>query len=949
MKKNKKTEKEKEKKLKVVKPKKEKKVKASKPKKERNTEVKVKNKKSKLFFIPILIIGIIIFIISYFGFGLFPAILIFLGYLILTSLTHVLDANPKKSKKRKLIKALFILILGCGVVCLLLLIGFCAYIAITAPDLDVERLERKETSIILDSNNKQYATLGTEKREKISYDKLPEVLVDAIIATEDSRFFQHNGFDAPRFLKASIGQFLGHDAGGASTITMQVSKMSLTSLDASGIQGIIRKFTDIYMSIFKIEKAFTKQEILEFYINTPFFGNNSYGVEQAARTYFNKNVSDLNLSEAALIAGLLQAPSAYDPFAHPEEAYKRRNTVLSLMQMHGYITKEEKDIANAIPIEKLVKKTVDPNAISPFQTYIDFVVNEIKNETGLDPYDMPMIIYSNMNRDKQLALNKVFSGETYKWPNDTIEGGVAALESHSGKIIAMGGGRNTKVQQGWNNATDINRQIGSTAKPLFDYGPGIEYNNWSTATNFKDEPWKYSDGTPIRNYDYRFRGDLTLREALRDSRNVTALKAFQSLDNEKIKTFVTTLGIKPEIDVYGGLHEAHAIGAFNGASPLELAGAYAAFSNGGYYYKPYAVSKIKLRESDETLEFVSEKVKAMSDSTAYMITSVLQGIARDIGVSYVVNGDVAVKTGATNYDRKTRELYGYPASATPDGWIGGYTSNITMALWTGFVENKKGVYLDNSQMYRQRNNLYKACAKAVFDKKNKPFVKPASAVWVSVEKGSDPLALPSKDTPKNMIVKELFKRGTEPTEVSNKYRKLDNPTGLTVKFENSTVKLRWEPALELPDIDKEKYGDFGYNIYHDGKLIEFTTDTSYDYTTLDPYGTYVVKSTYSKSNTNMSSGASITLESNISFEFLEKPETTLAIGETYIESSNPVMVYENLINVTSSAKIKKTITNNDTNAVVSFINTLFPTSYTIKYEVSYKGESKTFTKQVIVK
>ena len=199
---------------------------------------------------------------------------------------------------------------------------------------------------LYDRNGNQAGKLGVEKRKNVNYNDLPQVLIDAIIATEDSRFMQHNGFDLPRFLKASAGQVVnkitGHgNAGGGSTLTMQVSKNNYTSVEDSGFEGIVRKFTDIYISIFKLEKNYSKEEIIEFYVNIPFLGNNAYGVEQACQTYFGKSVSDINLSEASLIAGLFQAPTSYNPYQHPKQAEERRNTVLYLMQRHGYITKEE--------------------------------------------------------------------------------------------------------------------------------------------------------------------------------------------------------------------------------------------------------------------------------------------------------------------------------------------------------------------------------------------------------------------------------------------------------------------------------------------------------------------------------------------------------------------------------------------------------------------------------
>ena len=215
-------------------------------------------------------------------------------------------------------------------------IGFCYYIVKSAPEYNIDKMFEKEPSRIFDNKGNIIATLGTEQREKITYDQLPQVLVDAIIATEDSRFFQHNGFDAPRFIKASISQVLGHGGGGASTLTMQLSKLAFTSTNTEGFAGVVRKFTDIYMAVFKMERNLTKEEIIEYYVNNPCLGGNIYGVQQASKYYFNKNVSDLNLVEAAQIAGMFQSPNGYNPYLNPNDANERKNTVLYLINIKDF-------------------------------------------------------------------------------------------------------------------------------------------------------------------------------------------------------------------------------------------------------------------------------------------------------------------------------------------------------------------------------------------------------------------------------------------------------------------------------------------------------------------------------------------------------------------------------------------------------------------------------------
>ena len=907
-------------------------------------------KTSKTTLLALAVIALITFIISVIIFGFLIAAIITVLYGILVFFTQILDNNPKRNKKRKTVKVLFATIMIFGIIGIIGFIGFFAYIVYDAPSFDVEKLERKETSLIYDSGNKLIATLGTEKREKISYNELPQVLIDAIVATEDSRFFQHNGFDAPRFAKATLGQLAGSgEAGGGSTLTMQVSKNNFTSIKAEGFEGIMRKFSDIYLSIFKIEKAFTKQEIIEFYINAPFLGNSSFGVEQASQTYFNKSASELTLSEASLIAGLFQAPSSYDPIHNPEAAEDRRSEVLNLMVRHGYITKEEKEAAASISVEDLLSNSaVTGIVVNEYQDYIDTVIEEIINKTGIDPYVVPVIIHTNMDRTRQTAVNNVFNGKNYNWINSTVQGGAAVVESKTGKIVAIGAGRNRTGERTFNYATDIDRQIGSTSKPLFDYGPGIEYNNWSTGKNFLDAKYTYSGGAPMTNFDGGYKGNLTLRESLRQSRNVTALKAFQQVDNEKILEFVTSLGITPEIDSDGRLHEAHSIGAFNGSNPLSMAAAYAAFSNGGYYYEPYTINKIVIRESNETLNFKSTGKRVMSEATAYMITSVLQMVASDAGVSNLVNPQVALKTGTTDYDAATRSSMGYPSNATNDGWIAGYTPSYAMAMWTGYVKNVKGQYIVQSRMVSQRNGLYRALAKAVYTGKYEGFTKPSSVVSVTIERGSDPVALPSAGTPSDMRVTELFKRGTEPTETSGKYISLPNVSGLAVSYSGGVSNIAWNRIDEPKD---SKNGTFGYKIYKDGTYLGFTTNNYYGYTTASPYGTYKVISGFDGTTANQSSGATYTLANPITFQLnFDTSPLTLSIsnGDTFAEPTTPILAFENLIDVTSSSSLSKTITRTaPTNQTgLSFIPNVVGT-YVVSYTLTYSGVSSTSYKKTI--
>ena len=908
---------------------------------------RVEPKKTSALIIGIIIASALLFLlIGTKIFGFIPSLLFVIIYILMMLLVRNVDRYPIGSRKRTKYKKAFLIILLLGIIAILAFIVFFIIIIISAPKFDAKNLERSETTIIYNQNNKQVTSLGNEKREKLKYDELPNVLIDAVVATEDARFFQHNGLDAPRFTKAVIGQLSGQsDAGGGSTLTMQVSKNSFTSTEASGIKGIIRKFTDIYLSIFKIERKYTKQEIIEFYVNQPFLGSNSYGVEQAARTYFGKHANELNLAEASLIAGLFQAPTTYDPFASLDSATNRRSTVLNLMVRHGYITEEEKEIAEAIPIKDLLDNSKE-DSVNEYQGYIDLVVQEIINKTGMDPYAVPMLVYTNMDNKKQEDLYKVFTGDSHTWINKSIQGAAVAIDSKTGKIIAVGAGRNRSGERTFNYATDISRQIGSTAKPIFDYGPAIEYNDWSTGHILVDQPWTYSgSSTRIVNADGSYLGSMSVRYALAHSRNVPAIKTFQSVDNKKIKKFVTSLGIKPEVDSDGYLHEAHAIGAFNGASPLQISAAYAAFSNGGIYHEPYSVNKIVLRDTDEKIEFKPEGERVMSDATAYMITDILRGVPSINSMYGLTSDQFAMKTGTTNYDEKTAAKFGYSSDAAPDGWIAGYTPDISLAMWTGYVQNKRGVYLTMNEMYNHRNSLYRDCARAVFNNNGSSWKKPSSVVRVKLEKGTEQLA--SAYTPASMVTVELFKRGTEPSAVSKAYNQLSNPSGLTLSYDNGKVTLSWN-AAKKPNSSGNQ-GEFGYYVYLDGQNLGFTTDTSFTYSGSNPFGTYTVKAAYKNSNNTMSSGISKTLKQQINISRnVSATNKTIAAGsgETYTPVAKPFTVTENGVDVTAAANVSTTIYKDG--SVVDSVDTSAPASYKIVYSVKYDGKEDSVTVTITV-
>ena len=909
-------------------------------------------------------------------------------------------------------KKIVIVLLILAIFMILAFTAFCAYIVLTTDDFLPDKLSQSESTIMYDNKGNEFTTLGImtddilQKREKISYDEFPQVLVDALIATEDSRFFQHNGVDLARFLKASALQLLGKDAGGASTLTMQVSKNNFTDTTSHGIKGIIRKFRDIYVSVFQIEKNYTKQEIIEFYLNDNCMGETNYGVEQGSQYYFGKSARDLSLTEAALLVGLFQSPNGYNPYVYPEKAETRRNTVLNLMVRHGYITKEEADIAKSIPVESLLSGD-GGKELDQYYGFSRTVYEEAIKLTGLDPYVTPMKIYTTLNIDVQDGINKALAGETVKWKDDVVQAGIAVTDVNTGAVIAIGAGRNRTTSQSFNFATQARRQPGSTAKPLFDYAPGIEFENWSTYQLFTDEKWSYTNGPEVNNWDNKYSGLMTMKSALAVSRNIPALKAFQSLNKSKILEFVTSLGIEPEVE-NGFLHEAHAIGGFTGVSPLQMAVAYASFANGGYYIEPYTITKIEIRSTGEVFEYKHQKNRVMSEATAYLMNNMLVYAVNNgfNGGAKLSGVQVAAKTGTSNYSKEYVKEKGLSSSIN-DLWTVAYTPEHSIALWYGYERASKEYQHSRTGYNTQKENIMRAVMKYI-PKTSKTFKVPGTVVSVDVEKGTWPAMLPSAYTPSDLITKEVFIKGTEPTEVSPRFAQFDNVTNIRYDYSISSGKIRLNWDYQEPKILTDAYlnnyfsqsvfgnstsvfvserklyndsvlGEFGFGIYKkdaSGNLtaLDFVTDNNYTYVV--PSGTngtitLVVKAEYYKFKSNSSTGVEVPVAiSNTPGTTL--PPTGLAVkfygdgvkskvininvGSTFVEQDKPIVITYNDVDVTDDATISVVVKHGTSttkvtsgNPISKLINTSSSGTYRVEYSVKYNDYVDKFTLTINVK
>lgn len=872
-----------------------------------------------------------------------------------------IDKEPKKIKKSKekseIVKVkkkrkrfriwywLLILIMLGMIFCFIALVGFCYYIVTSAPEFNLNQMFEKEATRVFDSQGNLFATLGTEQRQKVSYDEIPEVLIDAIIATEDSRFFEHNGFDLPRFAVASVGQLMGKDAGGASTLTMQLSKLAFTSFDSSGIEGIIRKFTDIYMAVFKLEKNLTKEQIIEYYVNTPCLGGSIYGVKQAASYYFGKDLQDLTLVEAAMIAGMFQSPNGYNPYINPNDANERKNTVLYLMRRHGYISDEEYKAGTSVEIKTFLSTAQSSN--NPYQGFIDTVVAEVIRKTDNNPYDVPMDIYTTMVRGKQDIINNFYN--TYKFKDEKIEVGVGAVDVNSGAILAVGAGRNKVGLMTLNVATFDNqtkRHPGSTIKPIMDYAPAMEYAGLSTYGPFIDEKTPYGSGY-MRNVNGGYNGFMTTQKCLASSINTCALQAFNLTSNEQKMDFITSVGIYPEegIEV---LPQSYSIGAFNGVSPVQLAGAYAAFASGGYYTEPYSFTKIVYRETEE--EYIQDvsRERVMSAQTAYMITSILRGATSS---KVKVSGtQVATKTGTTSYDEKLLKRYGLTNSVIPDSWTSSYSPDYAIAIWYGYPEGLSQEYVNNKwymtmgHASSERLNIQAAIVNNFYEKNSK-FSSPGGISTVSVELETIPPQKPSEYTPSNLKGNFMFRQGTEPSETSQRFSKLLPVSNASFALDGNNLKLSWKSPGTPSAIDinylteyfnsgysiwaadylnqrltanNNHIGNFGFDIYltigATSKYVGRTEDTTYEIDLTkypEMYDGVLIVSSYSIFKSNASDAVKLVfdkvgdVDENLIRITVDNLTRTLRVGDTFSE-----LTTANISAITYSGNdIKSRVTN----------------------------------------
>ena len=530
-----------------------------------------------------------------------------------------------------------------------------------------------QSTLVYDDSGAQISEIhGGINRVPVPLDQIPDHVRQAFVAIEDERYYSHHGIDAKAVLRALVSYFKsGRITEGASTITQQVIKLYFLTPE----QTLPRKIKEAALA-FEFECHYTKDEILELYLNRVYFGEGAYGVQSASRVYFNKDSTQLTLTEGALLAALIQAPSAYNPYLNPEGSLRRRNVVLQKMVRQGFISEEQGSEASAADISLRDKK----GGQKDFPYFMDYVIEEAIAAVGEEKlFRGGLKIHTTLEPEIQEKAEKVFE-QNRLFPSEKVQAALALVENSTGAVKALVGGREHEARRGFNRATQGTRQPGSAFKPIAVYAPAFEMG-YGPDSIISDTPFRAGNYEP-RNHGGDFYGEIPIRTALQWSRNVAAVRLLERIGIERGYDMAVRMGFKLAKEdrclplALGGLTK--------GVSPLQMAGAYAAFANQGTYIKPYAIKTIEDPEG-QILYRHPEGVPVMKTSTAEQMLDVLRTVVNSgTGALAGIQGiQVAGKTGTT-------ELPDTPVfrglSGNKDAWFAGVTTRYTAAVWMGYDE-----------------------------------------------------------------------------------------------------------------------------------------------------------------------------------------------------------------------------------------------------------------------
>mgnify|MGYP000398645925 FL=1 len=570
-------------------------------------------------------------------------------------------ANRKKreSKQRLATRRIILIFLSFLVITFA---GWLLYCVLTLPDIDqaVARTRQPSTTITAENGN-EVKTFGSVYSEVIRLNELPSYVPDAIISTEDRRFYAHFGFDIVAFTRAMLTNiFMGRYAQGGSTITQQVAKnLFLTS------QKNIKRKTQELLLAFWLEHKFSKEQILTLYLNRVYLGAGTYGIEAASQKYFQKSSRDMNLLEAAIIAGMLKAPSRYNPIASAERAKARAKVVLQNMVNNDALTERQMKYALTLPVGE--DKSYKVQGADYFADWIYREVNDYIGERGNDIY-----VYTTLDQKIQENTEKILREAVLAAKNRNVSEGAVVVLNKSGEVKAMVGGIDYRKSQ-FNRAVTALRQPGSAFKP-FVYLTALQ-NGWKREDRIDDVPLSIGKWKP-ENYDKKYHGSVTLEEALMKSLNLATVNLSESLSRKDIIRTAKKMGISTPVENTPSL----ALGTFE-VKVIDMAAAYSAIANGGYATWPHAIKEVYTRDGYQLYQREADTENRILDAGAVKdLTKMLEKvISQGTGRRAKIPGFAAGKTGTTQDYR--------------DAWFVGFTDEYVIAVWVGNDDNSpmKGV------------------------------------------------------------------------------------------------------------------------------------------------------------------------------------------------------------------------------------------------------------------